>query len=91
MMMTGANRQEVYDFINYTLEVPWQAKFIEATGSAGVISYDEAATVVPEDVLAKSEIVNLQDPNFWAAMKPMVAPNRMDERVALWNEFKAGF
>ncbi len=91
MMMKGANRQEVYDFINYTLEVPWQAKFIEATGSAGVISYEEAATVVPEDVLAKSEIVNLQDPNFWEAMKPMVAPNNMDERVALWNEFKAGF
>jgi spermidine/putrescine-binding protein len=91
MMMKGANRQEVYDFINYTLEVPWQAKFIEATGSAGVISYDDAATVVPEDVLAKSEIVNLQDSNFWEAMKPMVAPNRMDERVALWNEFKAGF
>ncbi len=91
MMMKGANRQEVYDFINYTLEVPWQTKFIEATGSAGIISYEEAAKTVPEDVLAKSEIVNLQDPNFWEAMKPMVAPNRMDERIALWNEFKAGF
>jgi spermidine/putrescine transport system substrate-binding protein len=91
MMMKGANRQEVYDFINHTLEIPWQTKFIEATGSAGVISYEEAAKTVPEDVLAKSEIVNLQDPNFWEAMKPMVAPNRMDERIALWNEFKAGF
>lgn len=91
MMMTGANRQEVYDFINYTLDIPWQAQFIEATGSAGIISYEDAATLVPEDVLAKSEIVNLQDPDFWELMKPMVTPNRMDERVALWNEFKAGF
>lgn len=91
MMMKGANRQEVYDFINYTLDIPFQTQFIEATGSAGVISYEEAAKTVPEDVLAKSEIVNLQDPDFWEAMKPMVTPNRMDERVALWNEFKAGF
>lgn len=91
MMMKGANRQEVYDFINHTLDVPWQDNFIAQTGSAGIISYDVAAESVPKDVLAKSEIVNLQDPNFWEAMKPMVAPNRMDERVALWNEFKAGF
>ncbi len=91
MMMKGANRAEVYDFINYTLDVPWQAKFIEATGSAGIISYENAATIVPAGVLAKSEIVNLKDPDFWAAMKPMVTPNRLDERVALWNEFKAGF
>ena len=90
MMMKGANRQEVYDLINYTLDIPWQAKFIEATGSAGVITYDAAASLVPADALAKSEIVNLQDPNFWESMKPMVTPNRMDERVALWNEFKAG-
>jgi spermidine/putrescine transport system substrate-binding protein len=91
MMMKGANRQEVYDFINYTLDIPFQSNFIKATGSAGVISYEEAAKSVPADVLAKSEIVNLQDPNFWDAMKPMVTPNRMDERIALWNEFKAGF
>lgn len=91
MMMKGANRQEVYDFIDYTLAVPWQANFIESTGSAGVISYEDAASELPEDVLATSEIVNLQDPDFWASMKPMVTPNRMDERVALWNEFKAGF
>jgi len=91
MMMKGANRQEVYDFINYTLDIPFQTNFIESTGSAGIISYEEAAKTVPADVLAKSEIVNLQDPNFWKAMKPMVTPNRMDERVALWNEFKAGF
>ncbi|MFO1536998.1 MAG: PotD/PotF family extracellular solute-binding protein [Actinomycetota bacterium] len=90
MMLTGGNRQEVYDFIDHTLDVPWQAAFIPATGNAGILDYATAAANVDADVLADTEVGNLSDPDFWAAMSPMVAPNRFDERIALWNEFKAG-
>jgi spermidine/putrescine transport system substrate-binding protein len=89
-ILKGGNRQEVYDFINATMDVPWQAEFIASSGNAGIISYDAAKANVPADVLDKTEVKNLVNPNFWDAMSPMVTPNRMDDRLSIWNEFKAG-
>ncbi len=90
MMLTGGNRQEVYDFIDHTLGVEWQAAFVTATGNAGILDYAVAAEHVPAEVLDATEVKNLSDPDFWAAMSPLVTPNRFDERIAVWNEFKAG-
>ena len=86
----GGNRQEVYDFINYTMSVPWQSRFINTSSNTGIISYDVAKSNVDAAVLDKTEVKNLSAPDFWDAMSPMVTPNRMDERISVWNEFKAG-
>lgn len=90
MLLRGGHRQEVYDFVNHTLGIPWQTEMIGATGNAGIIDYDVAEEYVDAEVLAGTELPNLTDPDFWEAMSPLVEPNRFDERIAIWNEFKVG-
>jgi spermidine/putrescine transport system substrate-binding protein len=90
-LLKGANRQEVYDFVNAMMDIPWQTRFIGTSGNAGIISYDVAKSKVDAAALDKTEVKNLSTPNFWDSMSPMVTPNRMDERISVWNEFKAGF
>jgi spermidine/putrescine transport system substrate-binding protein len=89
-ILKGGNRQEVYDFINATLDAQHQGDFITASGNAGILSYDVATSLVAADVLAATEVKNLSNPDFWKAMSPMVTPNKMDQRISIWNEFKAG-
>ncbi len=91
ILLKGANRKEVYDFLNHNLTVAWQANLISTAGATGVISYEAAAKKVPKDKLAVSEITNLTNPDFFKSLKPFVTPNKMDERVKLWSEFKAGY
>jgi spermidine/putrescine transport system substrate-binding protein len=90
-LLKGGNRQEVYDFVNAMMDVAWQARFIGTSGNAGIISYEVAKDKVDAAALDKTEVKNLSTPNFWDSMSPMVTPNRMDERISAWNEFKAGF
>ena len=91
VLLKGANRKEVYDFLNHNLTIDWQANLIATAGATGVISYKAAAKKVAKDKLAVSEITNLTNPDFFKSLKPFVTPNKMDERVKLWSEFKAGY
>ncbi|WP_088288183.1 PotD/PotF family extracellular solute-binding protein [Kineosporia sp. A_224] len=90
LLLQGGNRKEVYDYVNATMDKAWQGRFIEASGNAGIISYDDAKAIVAADKLAATEVKNQTGSTFWAKMRPMVPPNRLDDRLALWNEFKAG-
>jgi spermidine/putrescine transport system substrate-binding protein len=90
MLLEGGNRQEVYDFVDHTLSVPWQATFIETSGNAGVLSYEAASAELDAEVLARTEVQNQADPDFWDAMSPLAPPNDFDRRLQIWNEFKAG-
>jgi spermidine/putrescine-binding protein len=91
VFLKGANRKEVYDFVSHTLTKPWQANLISTAGATGVISYEAAAKLVPAKKLAVSEITNLTNPDFFSLLKPFVTPNKMDQRVKFWSEFKAGY
>ena len=85
------NRQEVYDFINAGLTVAWQARFVEASLNNGVLTADEAkAGGVPEDALAKTNVLDQSSEGFWDKMVVSKLPEDIDRRVALWNDFKAG-
>lgn len=90
VLLRGGNRGEVYDFVNELMSTAWQGRFIGASGNAGIISYDAARGVVPADKLETTEVKNQADSTFWARMKPMTPPNRLDDRLRVWNEFKAG-
>lgn len=90
ILFKGGARKEVYDFVDHMMSPQWQGRFIAASGNAGIISYDAAKTVVPAAKLATTEVKNQADASFWPKMKPMTPPNRPDERLTVWNEFKAG-
>ena len=87
----GADRQEVYDFINENLAAAWQARFIQASSNNGILSADGAkAANIPEDVLKKTNIIDQNQPGFWEKMSVLQPPEDIDRRVEIWNEFKAG-
>lgn len=91
LISPSGQRQEVYDFIDACLELPWQARFVESTSNNGILSADEAQQAkVPEDILQGTNILDQQDAAFWSAMRPMVAPESISRRLEVWNEFKAG-
>jgi spermidine/putrescine transport system substrate-binding protein len=91
LVTSAGQRQEVYDFIDATLTVPWQAKFIETSTNNGILSANEGRTAgIPEQTLAATNILSEQDPTFWSKMRPLQDPESISKRLELWNEFKAG-
>lgn len=87
----GADRQEVYDFIDANLEANWQARFIQASTNNGILSTEGAKGAgIPEDVLVKTNLVDQSQPGFWEKMSVLQPPEDIDRRVEIWNEFKAG-
>lgn len=91
LVTSAGQRQEVYNFIDATLAVPWQAKFITASTNNGILTADEArAGGVTDKTLAATNILAEKDPSFWAKMRPLQDPESITRRLELWNEFKAG-
>ena len=91
ILTSAGQRQEVYDFIDACTAVPWQARFIEASTNNGILSVDEARQAnVPAEVLKATNILDQQDPGFWAKMRPLQDPESISKRLEVWNEFKAG-
>ncbi len=88
---TGVKRQIIYDFINETLTPEWQARFITKSGNNGILTLDAATkSGVPANVLAKSNIPAMKDPEFWKNMIFFQNPESVDRRLEIWNAFKAG-
>lgn len=92
-----AKGDAVYDFINYTLTVPWQARFIQNTSNNGVFTYDEAISPEAEEAGLTEEVLDgtlipstEEGDSFWDAMLFYQTVDDLDERVKLWNEFKLG-
>lgn len=91
ILSTSGQRQEVYDFIDATMTLNWQARFIEASTNNGILSAEEAkAAKVPAAVLKSTNILDQQDPSFWSKMNGLQAPESVAKRLDVWNEFKAG-
>jgi spermidine/putrescine transport system substrate-binding protein len=98
--MTKAGEEKAalcYDFINYTLSVPWQARFTAESSNTGVLTLKEAES--PEAVKA-----GLNKQALDASLLPLTAggaaffdklkllrrvPN-LEDWLNLWNEFKIG-
>ena len=87
----GAERPEVYTFIDACLANDWQARFTEASGNNAVIPPNVALeNGLSQDVYERGEMQSMTDPDFWEKMVILQEQDDLDARLELWNEFKAG-
>ncbi|MEV6984043.1 ABC transporter substrate-binding protein [Sphaerisporangium sp. NPDC051017] len=94
----GAERLDaVYQFIAYTLTVPWQARFVAASGNAGVLDGQQAgsaeaqrAGLTPERLAATQIPATAAGDAFFSKMKFFQTTENQQARLNLWNEFKLG-
>ena len=85
------NRDIVYKFLNDTMSVPWQIRFMKATGSNGVLTAEDAAKGGMTDAeLKDTNILDSNDPSFKNSLLFFKEPEDVERRVQLWNDFLAG-
>lgn len=91
IVTSRGNRQEVYDFVNETLSLPWQGKFIDFSANNGVLTAEGAKEAgVKASVMENNDIVTQTEPGFREKMSIIEPPESVDRRLEVWNEFKAG-
>ncbi|MGB8414923.1 extracellular solute-binding protein [Paraburkholderia sp.] len=91
MITKRGNRKVVYDFLNATLSLSWQKRFIEFATSPGVLDVKTAtATGVKPAVINETVMPLLDKPGFWSSMRLFQGVEDPDRRLQLWNDFKAG-
>jgi spermidine/putrescine-binding protein len=92
----GKKLDAVYNFINYELSVPWQARFIAASGNNGTLSFDQATSSaatgagLTADKLKDTLIPAAKDPAFFPALSFYQTTNVLQQQLQIWNEFKLG-
>jgi spermidine/putrescine-binding protein len=89
----GATKEDaVYEFINASTAVPWQARLVKTTGNSGTLSYDQAIDEgVTEEELEPTLIPQTrQGDAFFDVLLFFQAPEDLDRRLEVWNEFKLG-
>ena len=94
----GAKKADsVYKFINYTMTVPWQARFVTASGNSGTLSLAQAtspdavqaglnqealdATLIPATAAGET---------FFKGLRFFQPVEDLNKRVDMWNQFKLG-
>jgi spermidine/putrescine-binding protein len=87
----------VYEFINHTLKLPWQARFIGETGGAGILDYEQATSAearkngLTEEALEMTLIPATQaGDDFFKSLVFFQDVEDLQKRLDLWNEFKLG-
>jgi spermidine/putrescine transport system substrate-binding protein len=84
-------RDEVYQFISDNLTPEWQSRFINFSFNNGILTSEAAKkSGMADDVLKKTNVLDQDDPNFWPRMSVFMAPESIDKRLEIWNDFKAG-
>jgi spermidine/putrescine-binding protein len=94
----GANKLDaVYQFINESLSLPWQARFIGSSGNSGTLNYDQASSEeavnagLSKDALDATLIPATRDGKaFFDKMIFFQAVENLQKRLDLWNQFKLG-
>jgi spermidine/putrescine transport system substrate-binding protein len=94
----GANKADsVYKLINYTLNVPWQARFVAASSNSGTLSLAQAKS--PEAVSAglTQQVLDTtlipataSGEAFFKGLKFFQPVEDLNKRVDMWNQFKLG-
>jgi spermidine/putrescine-binding protein len=86
-----------YDFMNYTLSIPWQARFAAETSNTSILTLKEATS--PEAVAAgldKKALATTLLPYtaggeaFFSKLKLLQRVPNIDQWLEAWNEFKTG-
>jgi spermidine/putrescine-binding protein len=93
----GAKKLDaVYKFINYELSIPWQARFIAASGNDGTLSYHQATSAAARRAgltgkkLAATIIPQTRNPHFFPSLVFYQPTNVLKQELDIWNEFKLG-
>jgi spermidine/putrescine-binding protein len=94
----GAAKQDsVYKFINYTMTVPWQARFIAASGNSGTLTLAQATSReavsagLTKDALDATLIpATAGGESFFKGLRFFQPVEDLGKRVDLWNQFKLG-
>jgi spermidine/putrescine-binding protein len=94
----GANKLDaVYQFMNESLSLPWQARFIATSGNSGTLNYDQATSAEAVNAgLTKKQLAGTLIPAtrdgqaFFDKMIFFQAVENLQKRLDLWNQFKLG-
>ncbi|WP_336331448.1 extracellular solute-binding protein [Pseudomonas putida] len=85
------DRPAAYRFINDGLALMWQKRFIESSMNNGVLDSTKAhAAGLTTELTHKTNIADQDTPGFWEKLVFFQAPESLERRVDLWNDFKAG-
>lgn len=94
----GAQKADAaYKFINYTLALPWQARFIAASSNSGTLSLEQAQSPdavkagLTAEALAGTLIpATASGDAFFSKMRFFQPVEDLNKRVEAWNQFKLG-
>lgn len=88
----GATDEDVYKFVDYTLTNDWQCRFANETFQNGILSKEEAKKCFKPDVYegAGGNLVAQLTPELSDKFVLLQAPEDLDKRLELWNQFKSG-
>jgi spermidine/putrescine-binding protein len=94
----GAKKLDaVYEFINYTESLEWQARFVASSGNSGTLDYAQATSPEAQEAGLTEEKLNgtlipftQEGDAFFEKMLFFQPVEDLDRRVNLWNEFKLG-
>jgi spermidine/putrescine-binding protein len=94
----GAGKLDsVYKFINYTLTVPWQARFIVASGNSGALSLEQAKSAEAVKAGLNQEALDAtlipataSGDAFFSKLRFFEPVENLNKRVEMWNQFKLG-
>lgn len=98
--MTKAGEEKsalCYDFINYTLSIPWQARFAAETSNTSALTLEEAESPeakkagLDKEALDRTLLPLTADgPAFFDKLQLLQRVPNLDEWLDAWNEFKTG-
>lgn len=94
----GASKADsVYKFINFTLGIPWQARFIGTSSNSGTLNLEQAQSLEAVSAgLSPAALEGTLIPAtaagdaFFSRMRFYQPVEDLNKRVELWNQFKLG-
>jgi spermidine/putrescine transport system substrate-binding protein len=88
----AAKDADVYKFVDYTLTKQWQCRFSNETFQNGILPADVAKTCYKPKIWAGAggNLVSQLTPDMRKRLVLLRAPDDMDKRLELWNNFKSG-
>ena len=89
---SAVSKPDVYKFVNYSLQPPWQCRFANYTNQNGILAPAVAKKCFKPAVWkgAGGNLVSRMSPAIMRKMVLFQAVENFDRRLKIWNEFKAG-
>ena len=84
-------RDIVYKFLNDTMSLEWQARFMEFSGSNGILTSEGARKAgLSEEFLQTTNILDADSPALKENLVFFKEPEDVERRIQIWNDFLAG-